>query len=284
MGYNQHQSFFLRERWLGKGLKAIKSNPRFFFEDDAFEKLGLGKNMVQSLQHWLIAIGSAKSNGTGKNRILEITPFGNWILKNDISLKYDDSLAMIHYNLIFSEQPSTSWYWLFNIYEEDSWEKEHLFEELKEWVKINENRKVSENSLKRDIDCLLRMYSSEAESEDPEEVIVSPLARLMLLKEEDRVYRKSQININSYDYFYIKYLFCKYSNEYSVYDLSLNELVNEPNLLGKSFNLSSSEIVKILSELELDKKYKISFTRTNNLDIIKLPNITLDEFFQTHRY
>src|SRR5690625_5190949 len=152
MGYNQHQSFYLRDRWLGKGLRALQENERFFFLDDAFERLGLGKNMVQSLRHWLLATDCAIIDGVGKNRIMKLTSFGKWLLENDPALKYMDTIAILHYNIVSEVEPSSSWYWYFNLNNEIISDKEDLFIRLSQWVQERETRVVSENSIQRDVD------------------------------------------------------------------------------------------------------------------------------------
>lgn len=284
LGYNQHQSFYIRDRWIGKGLRALKNDPKFFFRKDAFEKVGLGKNMVQSLQHWLIAIQAAESVGIGKNRVLEFTSFGEWLLKNDPALKYFDTIAMLHYNIVSREEPSTTWYWYFNEFPDEFTNKETLFNELKKWVDQREPRKVSENSIRRDVDTLLRMYASEKELEDPEEVLISPLSKLQLIIERNETWLKNSISIPNNNILFIKYALCKYSEEEERYEISVDELLNEKKLLGKVYNMNTQDIIKALTMLENDFYYKIEFTRTNNLDIVKLPKITVNELLEKHMF
>lgn len=282
MGYNQHQSFYLRYRWLGKGLRALQKDPRFFFRNDAFEKIGLGKNMVQSLRHWLIAVQAAKLVGKGKNRLMEFTHFGEWLLKNDPALKYFDTVAMLHYNIVTKEEPSSSWYWYFNVFTENITDKETLFNELKKWVNKKETRNVSENSIRRDVDTFLRMYSSEDEYEDPEEVLTSPFSKLQLIRVRNDILYKNPIQIPNNNILFIKYALCKFSEEEERYEISLEEILNERKLLGKVYNMNSVDIINALTMLENDLYYKIEFTKTNNLDIVKLPRIKVNEFLEKH--
>lgn len=284
MGYNQHQSFFLRERWLGKGLRALVKNERFFFEDDAFEKLGLGKNMVQSLQHWLIAVGAVISEGTGKDRVLTFTKFGQWLLENDAALKYFDTVAMLHYNLTAEDEPSSTWYWYFNNYNEDISDKDEIFNNLNEWVQEREIRVVSENSISRDVDCLLRMYSLDDEPDDPEEVISSPFSKLHLIKQRGGIWHKNEIKIPNDNVLFVKYALCSYAEKNEQYEINLEDILNKAGLLGKIYNMNSSTIVQSLTRLEHDPFYKIEFTRTNNLDVIKLPKISVNELLDQHKF
>lgn len=284
MGYNQHQSFYLRDRWIGKGLNDVRKNPRFLFEDDAFEKLGLGKNMVQSLRHWMDATGIVRIEGRGKDRGMYLTDLGEWVLEQDPALKHADTVAILHYHIVNDEDMATSWYWYFNIYRETISNKEEALNELLQWVAEKESRKISDNSIKRDIDCLLRMYSSISEPEDPEEVIISPFARLNLIDEVNNLYQKSSYRPKQNEIFFFKYILAKYSEENNYYEIRLEELITNENLPGKIYNMEMSEIINVLTLLETDNEYRVSFVRTNNLDMIKLPKITANELLENHRY
>lgn len=265
-------------------MRALESDPKFFFRNDAFEKVGLGKNMVQSLRHWLITIEAVHQSGIGKDRTLNFTSFGKWLLKNDPSLKYMDTLAMIHYNITYSSEPSSTWYWFFNVFNETAMNKESVFNELKKWVEKRETRKVSPNSVQRDVDCLLSMYEASDEPEDPEETIFSPFSKLKLLIFDDGVWIKNKIDNISDNPLFIKYALCKYSNVNDQYEISLNEILNGPKLLGKIYHMDSNDVLDVLHQLEKDPLYTIRFTRTNNLDTIRLPYITEEELLKIHSY
>lgn len=284
MGYNQHQSFYLRDRWIGKGLRAVKNNSRFFFEKDAFEKLGIGKNMVISLQHWLVSTKTVEIIGSGNTREMIFTDFGKWLLDNDPSLKYIDTIAMLHYNIASYDEPSTSWYWFFKEYKEHLIVKEDMLKQLSIWIQSRENRIVSENSIARDVDCLLKMYTLENETEDPEDVMRSPLSRLGLLVQENDNWYQNEMDLSKSSLLFIKYVLNQYSGRNNVYEVSLNSLINDGGLFGKLYNLSTSNIIQSLIALERDVFYPIRFTRTNNLDIIKLPKMTLEELLNQHKY
>jgi hypothetical protein len=53
--FGRHQTFPLRYAWLTKGFHALTANPRIFDSDEATVTLGVGKNMVASIQYWLQA-------------------------------------------------------------------------------------------------------------------------------------------------------------------------------------------------------------------------------------
>ena len=53
VSFGRHESFLLRFGWISKGLGALKDDPAVFSQEDATVTLGVGKNMVASIRHWL---------------------------------------------------------------------------------------------------------------------------------------------------------------------------------------------------------------------------------------
>src|SRR6478735_5325603 len=154
MGYGQHQSFYLRDRWLNKAIRHLRNDNRFLYDKEAFEKIGLGKNMVQSLKYWVVATGVVEEVYNEKrNKIHLITKLGEILYRYDKFIKFQDSASILHYHMCKQKEPSTAWYWFFNELKETMTTKESLTQELIIWVKENENKPFSNNSLKKDIDC-----------------------------------------------------------------------------------------------------------------------------------
>lgn len=50
--FSGHETFVLRTNWLKKGYDVIKQHPDLFSRPDAYVKLGVGKNMAQSIRYW----------------------------------------------------------------------------------------------------------------------------------------------------------------------------------------------------------------------------------------
>ena len=49
MKFRAHETFFIRKRWLSKGMKAVKNEPTAFIskEKNPMDTLGIGSNMVK---------------------------------------------------------------------------------------------------------------------------------------------------------------------------------------------------------------------------------------------
>jgi hypothetical protein len=54
--FSGHETFHCRQFWLKKGYDFTKQQGQFS-DDDAGSALGVGRNMVISLQHWLKSFG-----------------------------------------------------------------------------------------------------------------------------------------------------------------------------------------------------------------------------------
>lgn len=271
LGFGQHQSFYLREGWLHKGLEAIIQDKSLLTEKHAFEKLGIGKNMITALRFWLVACGVAEYDI--KNKTYTVTEMGQLIFDNDSNLNLNFSKALIHYYLaknseisdINGNKSATVIYWFFNELEGTSFEKQFLLDQYIKWATMK--KEVSENSLKRDIDCFIQMYDINNTCFDPEDVLHSPLADLKLLIKTDYIKKlegsKSLIPVEI-----VLFIIYDYLSHHNIDSITLNELVTGKKLPGKIFNLKQHEILEIIYSLK--KQGFIEFTQTNNLDTIYL--------------
>ncbi len=279
MGFGQHQSFYLRTYWLRKAIQQINEEQRFFYEKNASELIGLGSNMVNSLKHWIVAADICHSNKReNDNKVIhELTQFGHIFNNYDPYIEYNDTASIIHYNLVNDMEPCTTWFWFFNEYGKDSFEREEAQTDFITWLNKNYDSKVSTDTLERDLDCLIKQYFSKNKLSDPEEVIQSPLTILNLVEEKNgRVYKKSP-NYEEIGLTALMYVLLKFDQ----YEVSLDELEKSKNLWGRVFNLSRSEIVKAIEQLVSISKYPIEFDRTNRLDLVRVTQIDPIEFLES---
>lgn len=268
MGFGQHQTFYLRQQWLTKGLSEVKKDSRFFYEPEHFEILGVGKNMAKSIRHWLNVTQLIEEKRSTKTEIV-MTDLARVIFQYDPYVKTRFTLYILHYLLATEKNEASTWYWFFNVFNERVFTKQMLIEKLEQWVKENFEKAVSTNSLKRDVDCLIQLYTEkEFRNQTPEDVIKSPFESLGLVHQTIGThFIKSEAQ---YDFIvnvlYITLL--KYSEKHNINEVSLNELVNGEELWGKVFNLNRDSIIEYLEGVQ--KHYPIVFTRTNRLDMIRL--------------
>ena len=57
VAFGRHQTFAVRYGWLSKGFQAIVADRGILKSEDAIAKLGVGKNMVESIGYWLGVLG-----------------------------------------------------------------------------------------------------------------------------------------------------------------------------------------------------------------------------------
>lgn len=277
MGYGQHQSFYLRINWLRKAIKQLEDDNKFLYKDDAAEQIGLGKNMVQSLRYWVVATGIVEIDNRAEQNI---SPFGRLMSENDPYMEMVDTVSIVHYHLVDDMEPSTAWYWYFNHYTKKSATKEEIVDDFLFWLEKNEPGKPSANSIKRDIDCLVRLYCDKGKAEDPEEVIQSPLSVIGLLLEDKTVITKRNLKYTDVGLSALMYTLLVYRSRFEVSQLSVEEIQKKDFLWGKVYNLPRNEIIKALDALTHHPYSPITFDRTNRLDTIQLPDIDSITFLE----
>ena len=64
LSFSGHETFILRSNWLKKAYDILQEQPDLFFLEDAFVRLGVGKNMAQSIRFW----GRASFSNSAESR------------------------------------------------------------------------------------------------------------------------------------------------------------------------------------------------------------------------
>lgn len=287
MHFAKHETFHIREGWLFKGMNAIKEAernnqlPTIFLDDDAPERLGMGRNMVRSLRFWMQATGLAEETREQLRTVQRLTPFGQQVWRFDPYLEDDGTWWLIHYHLACSQEQATTWYWFFNHLAPTAFEIETCQQTLENWVITNEpNRKVSPRSLKRDLDCLVKTYAVSDKGSTPEDLIECPLSRLGLLnKVSAKRYRLERLRVERLHPLVLLYVLVDRQQTWRPSrQVGLNEVLRESMNAGRVFNLTTTMLVELLAELKkLVPTWRVQFVRTAGLDQLTLPECTPDE-------
>ena len=98
--FSGHESFVCRYGWLPKIFRAVSATPMLLkSEESAMTTLGIGRNMVKSLQFWAETSGVIEADGAGGHRPSQVGAllFGpaGW----DPHLESVESLWLIHWRL-----------------------------------------------------------------------------------------------------------------------------------------------------------------------------------------
>ncbi len=271
MSYGRHQSFYIKEHWINKGMKSFSLlGERFLFDKDNFRNMGIGKNMHQSLRFWLEAAYIFEPNKNEKYHSL--TPFGLLLSLEDPSCSMEISKNLCQYFLSLDDtyldkEVSTGLNWFFRKLEEDFFSKDKLLSKLISFDK----GKTSEKTLSREIDCILASYTNKSKSH-PEDKNFSLLSDLDLVQKQGGSYYKTPVsNTKLSDEAILFILLFMRENDFV---LTIDEILNSEIGLGKSFNLSRLRLLERLEEMVL-KGYSLGITRTNNIDIVSLEENTL---------
>ncbi len=182
VAFGRHESFALRFGWLTKGFQAFQENRDVFTADDAVVKLGVGKNMVNSIRHWLRAARLVYITPDKK----ETTPLGTAIFSEDgwdPYLEDEATIWLIHWLLATNPGHATSWYWFFNLFHKPEFTSQEAANALVDFAKEKIEAKFSVTSVKNDCAVLLRSYvQSKGNTKTPaEEALDSPLSLLRLI-------------------------------------------------------------------------------------------------------
>ena len=189
--FSGHQTFPFRYTWLKKGVDAVIENPTIFSSENASVNLGVGKNMVSSIRHWCRVSGLIEEK-IDKRTELEATDLGKTFFGNhnkaglDPYLEDPATLWLIHYQIATNTDRATAWYWAFNVLRSNHFTPQVFAKEVYKWAQQQKQsmRPVSDNTLRRDVNCFIRTYCQSRDSEVVhEETFDCPLTELNLIAE-----------------------------------------------------------------------------------------------------
>lgn len=183
-----HQTFAFRYFWLKKGLDLVCGDSEAFQRDDAVVRLGVGKNMVQSIRHWCLATRVVEEEPRTRSRSLWPTDFGSRLLSDngwDPYLEDDATLWLIHWNLANIGSRAATWYWAFNRFHEYSFTRTIMVELLIGDMQALGWSDISHSTIRRDVDCFVHTYlSPRADKAHIDDAIECPLSNLGILIQE----------------------------------------------------------------------------------------------------
>lgn len=183
VAFSRHESFVLRFGWLTKGFRAFEEDQGIFSNNDAVVTLGVGKNMVNSIRHWLRASKLINLDTEKK----ETTPIGDAIFSKekgwDPFLEDEATIWLIHWLISTNPDHATSWYWFFNNFHKPEFTTEEVVSALSTFAKEKIEARFAIGSIKQDAAVLLRSYVQSKKSNKAvyEDVLDSPLSLLKLI-------------------------------------------------------------------------------------------------------
>ena len=111
------------------------------------------------------------------------TSLGALIWKRDRYLSRLGTLWALHINLVHNEQMAYTWGWFFNSFALPRFDRALCVDRLGRHLRLTQARVPSQQTLQRDIACLLQTYARPvpARNADPEEAQDCPFLELGLL-------------------------------------------------------------------------------------------------------
>ena len=261
--FSGHETFPFRYTWLKKGVDAVntvRGKPTIFTDDSATITLGVGKNMVRSIHHWCQVAGLIKFDGKDLNNRRRFVPtgLGNSIFADDGFDPYLEDAAtlwLIHWNLTTNANRATTWFWAFSIFGQNEFTKDKFISELINWAEKSTRNRISENSIKRDIDCFFRTYvpSRLTKTTMIEDTFDCPLVELNLISDspDGNAYRfhrgpKPSLPIE----IFTAALFESWDTLSEQNELTFADIAYSEKSPGRTFQLDEDTLVEYLDRLE----------------------------------
>jgi len=186
--FSGHDTFHCKEQWILKGLQLIdnKQDKDIFKKSEAIPLLGVGKNMVRSIQHWLRAFGILNDEN-------EITEFANLLFlveKLDPYLENEGSLWLLQYYLCKTNH-SSIFQLIFSDYFSDKatldFSEYQILNHVNRRLLENGQKEVAEKTFNSDFKVFIRTYVSPAKNEKTvEDDFNAPLLNLNLISDTGR--------------------------------------------------------------------------------------------------
>jgi hypothetical protein len=174
--FARHETFHPRFGWLKKGFDRACADSEIFLRDDAPVRLGVGKNMVRSIRYWCQAFKLLEADQPTEFGI-RLLGDGGW----DSFLEDPASLWLLHWKLLEPPCYATTWEFVFNQFRSVEFSTEELFNQLCEY-RDRVAPRMAESSLKKDVSCVMRMYTQQPEKTSvSEDSLDCPFAELGLL-------------------------------------------------------------------------------------------------------
>lgn len=267
MKFGGHQSFYLRDGWLYKGLLLSQQKPCWLEEPGApssMQSLGVGKNMALAIKWWLQATRLI-SPPSPPARQPTLTPLAHTILTYDPYFELDGTLFLLHYALATNKTTAPVWQWFFNHFSATEFDKEALSNACFSYMQIHSPKAVKDSTVDKDLQCLLRMYQSSTYEgrKNPESSTPSPFNKFSWLEQQGHTYKRHSLNMDPHIF---AHLVGEFLNSFGsqAQSIALDELCTKENSVGRVFNLS----IEQLSELVEQSQPYLSSSRTGGYFII----------------
>lgn len=293
--FSGHESFPIRYAWLKKGYDAVKVDPQVFSRKEATVHLGVGKNMVISMRHWCLAAGILEEDPdilNNRGRYLKPTNLGLLLLGSDGFDPYLEDRGtpwLLHWLIVTNRYRATTWTYAFGHLNRSEFTKDDLISDIILAVRRDNGAKISENTLKRDVDVFIRTYAPSKKSRAFvfEDTLDCPLVELSLIREMGlrSHYMFQRGPKPTLPDFVFTYALCGFWNKSfpNVNTLSFNDVAYHPDSPGQMFKLDGDSLAFRLEKLQDLTEGQLRLDETAGLrQILRVGPIDPESFL--HKY
>ncbi|MEZ9468095.1 DUF4007 family protein [Vibrio breoganii] len=287
--FSGHQTFPVRYGWIYKIIQEVKSNISISSKDTIEQQMvsmGMGKNMVLSVRHWIKALHLVESS-EDKEIDFKLTQLAETLFVNTEDQKAWDefldkvgTIWLLHWltqSIPSSDAELNTARWYFNYFNGVRIDKQQLARDINLSL-VNHDKELTEATLRKDIDCFFQTYATKysVNKKLSEDSFTSPFTELGLLVQLDgKTYLSELSNRKSLPDEVFVFAIIDFMQKKQI-DKSGNVISNEntfsfDNLLngigspGRVFRLTANGLSEKLDSVERITDGKIAWTDTQGL-------------------
>lgn len=273
--FSGHESFYLREGWLRKGLVQVAKYPDIFVKRNltlAINELGVGANMVKSIRYWLEFFRLIYKDN--KKNAYFIEDVAKLLLEQDPYFQNISSIWLLH---ILSTQQFTDtrkkksvvesansciWQMIFSEGELSAFDKDKLFAKISARLK-EEGTTYAPATTKSGLNTFFSTYHSDKANANPEENIISPLTKLNIITKFDgNLYRFRSISHSEISPYLIYFILFENQNN------DIIQLEDAFELVRLSIKIDLINLRQLIDTLVYDGT--VTFDRAAGLNNIRI--------------
>ena len=261
MVINKHGSFYLRSGWGTKIIQAVEADNMIFSpanEQEAVDRIGLGRVMIKALRYWADASGLTTEEKVQGGIAERRTDLFDLLEANDRYFQKPGSLLLLHRNIALNEENATAWYWAINEFDKQAFSKEEFVEGLHYFLAVNE-MSIKKAAVDKEFNCFKNTYLAEKKFDIKtvmDEDTYPFFGSLHLLRvNEDKKFEKAYLTKAEMPLHILIYAIAKDNPEESSHSgqVSIDKIMEEKRQVGKYFPMRYSKLIDMLLEAENKK-------------------------------
>lgn len=256
--FSGHETFQCRHLWLKKGYDFVKSG-NAFGDDDAVVKLGVGKNMVNSIRYWMRAFDLLEGSE-------QLSAFAKYFFEDeegrDPYLEDDTSLWLLHHRLVRKEY-ATSYSLIFNELRKERMEfsKDNFVKFMQLKAEAGLNFVFNRNTIEGDFEVFVKLYlGTDSSGKDKEEIVSGIFPELSLVRRIERGKSATLYHIETNEKEQLPnevLLFAILDDPGIGMSVSLDALERDYNSVGSIFAINRSGLVSKIEALCRDYPFLV---------------------------